>query len=96
MNTAIENASTLELHSYGRQLLNQKKLQEAFDVFQKNYTKSKGAWPTNAGMMRIYAAMGNYKKAAEFAKAAIAQAPDEPNKKFLETALKTLEEGKPL
>ena len=96
MNTAMENASVLELHGYGRQLLNQKKLTEALAVFQKNYDKNKGAWPTNAGMMRIYSAMGDYKKAMEYAKAALAQAPDEQNKKFLEGAIKTLSEGKAL
>jgi len=96
MNTAMENASVQELHSYGRQLLNQKKLTEALAVFQKNYDKNKGAWPTNAGMMRIYSAMGDYKKAMEYAKAALAQAPDEQNKKFLEGAIKTLSEGKAL
>lgn len=96
MNTAVENASVMELHGYGRQLLNEKKVPEAFDVFQKNYTKNKGAWPTNAGMMRAYSANGDYKKALEYAKAALPQAPDEQTKKFLETAIKTLEEGKPL
>jgi len=96
MNTAMDNASAQELHNYGRELMNQKKLTEAFDVFQKNYTKNKGAWPTNAGMMRIYSAMGNYKKSLEHARAALAQAPDEPTKKFLENAIKTLEEGKAL
>ena len=96
MNAAMEKASAQELHNYGRQLMNEKKLQEAFEVFQKNYTKNKGAWPTNAGMMRIYSAMGNYKKALEHAKAALAQAADEPTKKFLEGAIKTLESGKPL
>ena len=96
MNTAMENATVLELHSYGRQLLNEKKLPEALAVFQKNYDKNKGAWPTNGGMMRIWSAMGDYKKALEFAKTALAQAPDEQNKKFLEGAIKTLGEGKPL
>lgn len=96
MNTAMENASLLELHSYGRQLLSEKKLPEALEVFQKNYNKHKAAWPTNAGMMRIYSAMGDYEKALQFAKAAITQAPDEQNKKFLETAIKNLSEGKPL
>jgi len=47
-------------------------------------------------MMRIYSAMGDYKKAMEYAKAALAQAPDEQNKKFLEGAIKTLSEGKAL
>lgn len=96
MNAAIEKASVLELHSYARQLLNEKKLSDAFEVFQKNYTKHNGAWPTNAGMMRIYSAMGNYKKSLEHAKAALLQAPDEQTKKFLSAAIKNLEEGKPL
>jgi len=96
MNTAMENATVQELHSYGRQLLNEKKLPEAMEVFQKNYNKFKGAWPTNGGMMRIWSAMGDYKKALDYAKAALAQAPDEPSKKFMEGAIKTLSEGKPL
>ena len=96
MKTALENATAQELHGYGRQLLNEKKLPEAFEVFQKNYTKHKGAWPTNVGMMRISSAMGDYKKALDYAKAALPQAQDDPTKKFLETAIKTLEQGKPL
>ena len=96
MKQAMENATALELHGYGRQLLNEKKLPEALAVFQKNYDKHKGAWPTNAGMMRIHSAMGDYKKALQFARAALLQAPDEPTKKFLESAVKTLEAGKPL
>ena len=93
---AIESASTMELHFYGRQLLNQNKTQEAFEVFQKNYTKNKGAWPTNMGMMRVYSVMGDYKKALEHAKAALPQAPEEQTKKFLEAAIQNLQAGKPL
>jgi hypothetical protein len=96
MNAAMEKATVQELHTYGRQLLNEKKLQEALEVFQKNYNKFKGAWPTNIGMMRIWSAMGDYKKALGFAKAALPQSPDEQTKKFLEGAIKTLGEGKPL
>jgi tetratricopeptide (TPR) repeat protein len=77
-------------------LLNEKKLPEALAVFQKNYDKNKGAWPTNAGMMRIYAAMGDYKKALTYAKAGLPQAPDEPSRKFMEEAIGKLREGKPL
>ena len=46
--------------------------------------------------MRIYSAMGNYKKVLDHAKAALPQAPDEQAKIFLETAIKTLGEGKAL
>ena len=96
MNAALDNATAQELHNYGRQLLNEKKLPEAFEVFNKNFTKNKGAWPTNAGMMRIYSAMGDYKKALQYAKAALPQAPDEQIKAMLENAIKTLGEGRAL
>ncbi len=96
MNTAMDNATALELHGYGRQLLSEKKLPEALAVFQKNYDKNKGAWPTNAGLMRVYSAMGDYKKALTYAKVAVQQAPDEQTKKIMEAAVKTLEEGKAL
>jgi hypothetical protein len=46
--------------------------------------------------MRIYSAMGDYKKALQYAKAALAQAADDQNKRFIEGAIKTLGEGKPL
>jgi tetratricopeptide (TPR) repeat protein len=96
MQTALDNASSVELHGYGRQLLAQNKKAEAMAVFQKNYAKFKGAWPTNAGMMRGYSANGDFKKALEHAKLALAQAPDEQSRKALEQAVKTLSEGKPL
>jgi tetratricopeptide (TPR) repeat protein len=96
MSVAIENGTAIELHQYGRSLLAQKKNAEAMKVFEKNFTKYKGAWPTNVGMMRGYSAMGNYKKALEHAKLALPQAPDDINKKSLEAAIKTLSEGKPI
>lgn len=96
MKAAVDNASVMEMHSYGRQLLAQGKAKEAMDIFQKNYAKNKGAWPTNAGLMRGYSATGDLKKALEHAKLALAQAPDEANKRVLEQAIKTLSEGKPI
>ena len=96
INAAIDNASVMELHAYGRQLLNEQKVKEAFDIFQKNYTKNKGAWPTNMGMLRVYNAMGNYKKALEHAKAALPQAPDQQNKTFIENAITQFSAGKSL
>lgn len=96
MTAALETASALEMHQYGRRLLAEKKPTEAMAVFERNFKQNKGAWPTNVGMMRGYSALGNYKKALEHAKLAVVQAPDEVNKKNLEQAVKTLEAGKPL
>jgi tetratricopeptide (TPR) repeat protein len=96
MKLALENATVNEMHNYGRQLLAQNRLKEAMEVFQKNFQKNKGAWPTNAGLMRGYSAMGNLKKALEHARLALAQAPNEESKKIISQAVKKLEEGKPL
>ena len=90
---ALENASVTEMHQYGRQLLAAGKTAEAFSVFEKNHKKNNGAWPTNAGMMRGYAGMGNLKKALEYAKLALVQAPDELNKKGLQANIAQLEAG---
>ncbi|GGD44204.1 hypothetical protein GCM10011514_05180 [Emticicia aquatilis] len=95
-NEAIEKATVMELHSYGRQLLAQKKTKEAMAIFESNYKKNNGAWPTNAGLMRGYSAAGDLKKALEHAKIALTQAPDETNKKFIESAIKQLEAGQAL
>lgn len=96
MASALDIASALEMHGYGRQLLAEKKVKEAMVIFERNYKKHKGAWPTNGGLMRGYSAMGDYKKALEYAKLALAQAPNDLNKKALEQAIKTLEAGKPI
>jgi len=96
MKTAVENASAIEMHNYGRQLLAENRKKEAMEVFEKNYKKYNGAWPTNAGMMRGYSAMGDLKKALEHARLALAQAPNEETKKLFEQAIKTLESGKAL
>lgn len=96
MAAALENATPVEMHQYGRRLLNEKKTKEAMVVFERNFKQNKGAWPTNVGMMRGYSAMGDLKKALEHAKLALGQAPDPGNKTSLEQAIKTLESGKPL
>jgi tetratricopeptide (TPR) repeat protein len=96
MTSALDAASPIEMHQYGRRLLNEKKTKEAMAIFERNFKQNKGAWPTNVGMMRGYSATGNLKKALEHAKLALAQAPDDLNKQNLEQAVKTLESGKAL
>jgi tetratricopeptide (TPR) repeat protein len=96
MQAAIDKGSAIELHQHGRQLLAQKKISEAMAIFEMNHKKHNGAWPTNGGLMRGYSASGNLKKALEYAKLALAQAPDDVNKRFIESAIKSLEEGKAL
>lgn len=96
MNVALEIANPFDLHGYGRRLLTENKIQEAMKVFEKNFQKQKGAWPTQVGMMRGYSALGDFTNALKHAKLALPQAPDEGNRKALEQAIQTLSSGKAL
>jgi len=88
-------ATSFEIHQYGRQLLAAKKNQEALEVFKYNAERNGDAWPVNVGLARAYMALGDYKKAAEYAQKAVVQAPDAVNKKNLEAMAQTLSAGKP-
>jgi tetratricopeptide (TPR) repeat protein len=96
LKNAMAKATVMELHSYGRQLISEKKPKEALAVFEQNHKQNNGAWPTNVGLARGYSANGDLKKALEHAKLALAQAPDATNKTSLEAMIKTLSEGKPI
>jgi hypothetical protein len=91
---AMAMGTSLELHQYGRQLLQEGKKQEAFAVWQTNAKKHPNEWPVNVGLARGNSAVGNYKEALKYAKLALAQAPDENNKKNLQTGIEKLEQGK--
>jgi tetratricopeptide (TPR) repeat protein len=87
-------AGPADLHQYGRQLLGQGKKEEALKVFELNAKRFPNAWPVNVGLARGYSAVGRYKDALKAAKLALAQAPDEANKKTLAEGIKKLEAGK--
>ncbi|HET7437009.1 MAG TPA: DUF2911 domain-containing protein [Thermoanaerobaculia bacterium] len=87
-------AKPTDLHQYARQLLTKGDKQEALRVWELNAKRFGTAWPTNVGLARGYSAVGRYKDALKYAKAALAQAPDEVNRKSLEEAVKKLEAGK--
>jgi hypothetical protein len=97
MQTAVHHptATTLDIHQYGRQLLAAKKTQEALEIFKLNAERNGETWPVNVGLARGYMAAGDYKKAAEYAQKAAAQAPDKQNRQNLEAMAKSLAEGKP-
>ena len=84
------------IHQYGRQLLADKKKEEALEVFKLNAERNGDAWPTHVGLARGYAALGDNAKALEHARKALAQAPDDLNRKNLGDMVKALSEGKPV
>ena len=91
---AMEIGKVQEIHLYGRKLLGQKKSKEAFEIFKFNAKKFPKQYTTYMGLTRGYSAMGDYKTAIVNAKLARSLAPDEQNKKLVESSIKKLEEGK--
>lgn len=87
-------AEPVQLHQVGRQLLAEGKKDEAMKIFQLNAKRFPDKWPVHVGLMRAYAAAGDKKKALDEGKLALAQAPNEPSKKNLESVMKQIEEGK--
>ncbi len=96
MNSALDNGTALEMHTYGRQLLQKNEIDKAIAVFEKNYKKFNGVWPTTVGLMRAYSAKGDYVKALKYAYEALPQAPAGINKATVEENIKLLESGKPV
>lgn len=82
-----------DLHQYARTLLAQGKTAEALEVWQLNARRFKDEWPVHVGLARGYSAAGRYKEALKHAKLALAQAPDEMNRRSLETAIERLGRG---
>ena len=88
------SATVIDLHQYGRQLLGQGKKEEALRIWELNAKKNPNVWPVHVGLARGYSAAGRYKEALKHAKLALAQAPDEVNKKNLAAGITKLEAGK--
>lgn len=88
------SAGPIDIHMYARTLQQMKKTDEAIKIFELNTKRYPNVWPTEVGLTRAYSAKGNYKEALKHARIALAQAPDEGNKKNIEGMIKTLESGK--
>ena len=73
---ALEVATGVQLHVYGRGLQIQKKQDEAFKVFQINAKKRPNEWYTHGELSRIASAKGDFPTALKEMKLALAGAPD--------------------
>lgn len=94
MEEAIPLGQIFELHQYGRQLLAEKKPENALKVFQANHNKHPNEFTTNVGLGRGYSAIGNYKKALQYMEKALKQAPDPINRDNVANLIGKLKEGK--
>jgi hypothetical protein len=88
---SLPSTSPQEIHQYGRQLLAEKKNEEAMKVFQLNAKRFPNQWPVHLGLARGHAALGHKKEALAEARLALPQAPDENNRKGIESLIKSLE-----
>jgi hypothetical protein len=83
-----------ELYFYARGLAAHKKGKEAFDIFKANYDKYPTEFLTNAGMVRAYSAIGDYKKALAMAQKTRTLAKDKPNQDTMDRMIAKLQSGK--
>lgn len=88
------SATVANLNNYARRLLGQKKPDEALKVWELSSKRFGNVFAANMGLARGYSAVGRYKDALKYAKLALAQAPDDQNRKVVEDGIKKLEEGK--
>ena len=79
------------MHTFGRQLQGLGRPKEALRVFEGNAKRFPGQWPTLLGLARGYDGVGETAKAIAAARKSLAQAPDEPNRKNIESFIAQLE-----
>jgi Protein of unknown function (DUF2911) len=73
---ALDLASGLQLHSYGRGLQIQNKQDEAFAIFQVNVKKRPNEWYTHGELARMASAKGDFTTAKKEMELALVTAPD--------------------
>jgi tetratricopeptide (TPR) repeat protein len=91
---ALPFGNVNQLHQCGRQLLTEKKTKLALEVFEFNYNKNGDQFTTLTGMARALSANAAYVKALEFAKKALAVAPNDAGKQAVQSMIDKLTAGK--
>ena len=87
---AVAVATPIQLHQYAFQLKGEKKDNEAYAVWRKNFKDHPEFWFTHSGMARVYSAQGDFDNAVKEMKLAETSAPEQ-NKVFIDAAIKRLE-----
>ena len=76
-NKALGMANVVQLHTYGRQLQQEGKQEQAFEVFRTNIKKNPNHWTAHNEAARIACAKGDFDGAVKEMKLASAAAPDQ-------------------
>lgn len=83
-----------QVHQYGKTLLANKRSNEALEVFKSNYEKFPNQFTTLAGLVRGYSAVGDYRKALEYAEKALPLSPNQLNTDSMNNMIQQLKAGK--
>ena len=94
MNEALQIATANQYTAYGRQLITQKRVDKAMEVFIANQKRYADVFGVNNGLMSGYSAKADFKNAIKHAEKAMAQAPNDNARKTLEGQITKLKEGK--
>ncbi|TAJ52148.1 MAG: DUF2911 domain-containing protein [Chitinophagaceae bacterium] len=94
MKEATPLGTISQVHQYGKTLLTQKRSKEALEVFKSNYEKFPNQFTTLAGLVRGYSAVGDYRKALEYAEKALPLSPNQLNTDSMTKMIQQLKEGK--
>lgn len=89
-NQALERATAAQLYVYGRQLQQDGKQDQAFELYRQAQKKDPNDWLVHDGIARIYSAQGDFDNALKEFKLARDGAPDN-QKIFFDAGLKKLE-----
>jgi hypothetical protein len=84
----LSGLTPITVHTFARQLQGQGEKEFALKVFHANAKRFPNRWPVNLGLARAYAESGDKAKALSYAKQALKDAPDEPNRKNIENLMK--------
>ncbi|WP_299207941.1 DUF2911 domain-containing protein [uncultured Dokdonia sp.] len=93
MESVLDQATVLEAHQYGRQLIATKNLEQAEKVFKENAKKNNNIWPTQYGLGRVYSAKGDYKTAIKYLEKALKNAPNPASKANVQANIDMLKKG---
>lgn len=95
MKKAIPLGTVMELHQYGKELLQVKKTTEALEIFKLNDSKNPNDYVVKMGMTRGLSAIGKYQDALKYAKTALALMPENSiEKPKVEDMIIKLSQGK--
>jgi len=87
---ALALAGPLQLHQYARQLLGEKRNEEAYAIFRDNAKKYPDQWFVHTGLARMYSAQSKFDDATKEMKVSVAAAPAD-QKDYLDGLEKRLE-----